>query len=349
MRYFLTGATGFIGGRLATALVANGHEVVALVRNAGQAAPLAEAGITLATGDITDKASMRPAMAGADGVFHLAAWYKIGAKDSTMAERINVTGTRDVLELMRELGIPKGVYTSTLAVFSDTHGRKVEENYRYDGPHLSEYDRTKWLAHYQVAVPLAAAGLPLVIVQPGLVYGPGDTSAIAVTFKQYLQRRLPLLPERTAFCWAHVDDVVRGHLLAMEKGRPGESYIIAGPPYTLIEAFAIAERITGIKAPRLRGKPGLLRFMATLSGFFGTFLPLPVTYAAETLRVSAGVTYLGDNAKARRELGYTVRPLEEGLRETLLQLRSNVQSFQAGVAAKTAQALPTDGNHSTDS
>ncbi len=326
MRYFLTGATGFIGGRLAKALVANGHEVVALVRNAGQAAPLAEAGITLATGDITDQASMRPAMAGADGVFHLAAWYKIGAKDSTMAERINVTGTRHVLELMRELGIPKGVYTSTLAVFSDTHGRRVEENYRYDGPHLSEYDRTKWLAHYQVAVPMAAAGLSLVIVQPGLVYGPGDTSAIAVTFKQYLQRRLPLLPERTAFCWAHVDDVVRGHLLAMEKGRPGESYIIAGPQYTLIEAFAIAERITGIKAPRLRGKPGLLRFMATLSGFFGTLLPLPVTYAAETLRVSAGVTYLGDNAKARRELGYTVRPLEEGLKETLLSLMQEPRS-----------------------
>jgi len=332
MRYFLTGATGFIGSRLAKALVANGHEVVALVRHASQAAPLAEAGITLAVGDITDKESMRLPMAGADGVFHLAAWYKIGAQDSTMAERINVTGTRHVLELMRELGIPKGVYTSTLAIFSDTHGRMVDENYRYEGPHLSEYDRTKWLAHYQVAVPMAAAGLPLVIVQPGLVYGRGDTSAVATTFKQYLQRRLPMLPERTAFCWAHVDDVVRGHLLAMEKGRPGESYIIAGPPHTLIEAFEIAERITGIKAPRLRGKPGLLRFLATLSSVFGSFLPLPERYAAETLRVSAGVTYLGDNSKAKRELGYTVRPLEEGLRETLLQMLQEVGQPGARVA-----------------
>ncbi|MDZ7269365.1 MAG: NAD-dependent epimerase/dehydratase family protein [candidate division KSB1 bacterium] len=324
MRYFLTGATGFIGGRLARALRAAGHEVVALVRNPGRAASLAEAGVTLASGDLTDKAGMRPAMAGADRVFHLAAWYKIGAKDSTMAERINVAGTRHVLELVRELGIPKAVYTSTLAVFSDTHGRMVDEHYRHDGPHLSEYDRTKWLAHHQVAVPMAAAGLPLVIVQPGLVYGPGDTSAVAQTFKQYLQRRLPLLPERTAFCWAHVDDVVRGHLLAMEKGRPGESYILAGPPHTLIEAFAIAERITGIKAPRLRAKPGLLRFLAALSAFFGTFLTIPETYAAETLRVSAGVTYLGDNAKAKRELGYMVRPLEQGLRETLLQMMTDL-------------------------
>lgn len=317
MKYFITGATGFIGGRVARQLAAAGHHVVALVRNRRQAQVLADLGATLVEGDITDKESMRVAMAGVDGVFHLAAWYKVGAKDSTMAERINVTGTRYVLELMHELGIPKGVYTSTLAVFSDTRGKMVDESYRYAGPHLSEYDRTKWLAHYEVALPMIARGLPLVIVQPGLVYGPGDTSAVATTFKQYVQRRLPLLPERTAFCWAHVDDVARGHLAAMEKGKPGESYILAGPPHTLIEAFQIAEKITGIKAPRLHGTPGLLRFMSILSGFFGTIIPLPETYAAETLRVSAGVTYLGDNAKAKRELGYTVRPLEEGLRETL--------------------------------
>lgn len=316
-KYFITGATGFIGGRLARQLAAAGHHVIALVRDRRQAQALADFGATLVEGDITDKESMRASMAGVDGVFHLAAWYKIGAKDNTIAERINVTGTRHVLELMQEFGIPKGVYTSTLAVFSDTRGNMVDESYRYAGPHLSEYDRTKWLAHYEVALPMMAASLPLVIVQPGLVYGPGDTSAVAMTFKQYVQRRLPLLPAQTAFCWAHVDDVAKGHLLAMEKGRPGESYIIAGPPHTLIEAFQIAEKITGINAPRLHGKPGLLRFMSTLSGFFGAIFPLPETYAAETLRVSAGVTYLGNNAKAKRELGYTVRPLEEGLRETL--------------------------------
>ncbi len=317
MKYFITGATGFIGGRLARQLAAAGHHVVALVRNRRLAQALTDFGATLVEGDITDKESMRVAMAGVDGVFHLAAWYKVGAKDSTMAERINVTGTRYVLELMHELGIPKGVYTSTLAVFSDTRGKMVDESYRYAGPHLSEYDRTKWLAHYEVALPMIARGLPLVIVQPGLVYGPDDTSTVATTFKQYVQRRLPLLPERTAFCWAHVDDVARGHLLAMEKGKPGESYILAGPPHTLIEAFQIAEKITGIKAPRLHGKPGLLRFMSILSGFISAFIPLPETYAAETLRVSAGVTYLGDNTKAKRELGYTVRPVEQGLRETL--------------------------------
>ncbi len=93
-----------------------------------------------------------------------------------MVERIHVQGTRNVLELMRELDIPRGVYTSTLAVFSDTKGRLVDETYRHNGPWLSLYDRTKWLAHYRVAEPMIRQGLPLVIVQPGLVYGPGDTS-----------------------------------------------------------------------------------------------------------------------------------------------------------------------------
>src|SRR5579884_4023999 len=124
-------------------------------------------------------------MAGADGVFHIAGWYKIGTRDKSEGERINVLGTRNVLEVMRELGIPKGVYTSTLAVFSDTRGRLVDETYQYTGKHLSEYDRTKWVAHYEVAEPMIARGLPLVIVQPGLVYGPGDTSGVRTTFVQY--------------------------------------------------------------------------------------------------------------------------------------------------------------------
>src|SRR5439155_5217241 len=232
-------------------------------------------------------------------------------------EKINVQGTRNVLELMRDLGIPKGVYTSTLAVFSDTHGRLVDERYHYDGPHLSEYDRTKWVAHYQVADPLIAAGLPLVIVQPGLIYGPGDTSSVRTTLIQYLQRRMPMIPARTAFCWAHVDDIARGHIMAMEKGKPGESYIIAGPRHTLVEALELAEQITGVPAPRIRVAPGVMRAVAAAMSVVEKIVPVPDMYSAEYLRVNAGMTYLGDNAKARRELGYNPRPLREGLEETL--------------------------------
>lgn len=317
MRYFITGATGFIGGAIVRRLVEDGEEVIALVRTPSKAKELADLGITLHHGDITDWESMREAMAGVNGVFHVAAWYKIGARDTSMAHRINVEGTRNVLELMRELAIPKGVYTSTLAIFSDTHGKLVDEGYRYDGPHLSIYDETKWRAHYEVALPMMERGLPLVIVMPGLVYGPGDTSSMHETFITYLKGKLPILPRETALCWAHVDDIAQAHITAMKLGKPGESYIIAGPPYTFVEAFELAERITGVKAPRIRVSPGAMKVMAAFMKGIGKILPLPSIYSGEALRVTAGVTYIGSNAKARRELGYEPRSLEEGLRQTL--------------------------------
>jgi len=300
----VTGATGFIGGRVTRQLVEAGHEVVAIARNPENARGLASIGVDVRRGDITSKDSLREPMAGADGVFHIAGWYKIGSKDPADGERINVVGTRNVLTTMKELGIPKGVYTSTLAVFSDTHGKVVDETYQHEGPWLTEYDRTKAVAQHAIAEPMMSSGLPLVIVQPGVNYGAGDTSEIRPTFVRYLGGKLRALPKRTAYCWAHVDDTASAHLLAMEKGRPGETYIVAGPPHTLIEAFAIAERITGIPAPRFHASPGLLRAIAAVS-------------RSERLRDVAGVTYLGSNAKARRELGFDPRPLEVGLRETL--------------------------------
>jgi nucleoside-diphosphate-sugar epimerase len=265
---------------------------------------------------VTDKESMRAPMAGVDGVFHIAGWYKIGVRDKSEGQKINVDGTRNVLELIKELGISKGVYTSTLAIFSHTHGRLVDERYHYAGPHLTEYDRTKWGAH-QVAKRFIEAGLPLVIVQPGLVYGPGDNSNVRTAFIRYLQRKLPMIPKGTAFCWAHVDDIARGHILAMEKGRVGESYIIAGPCHTFIEAMGIAEQITGIPAPRLRIAPSVLKAMAGLMSAVEKVMAVPDDYSAEYLRINAGVTYSGDNTKAKRELGYNPRPLREGLTETL--------------------------------
>jgi nucleoside-diphosphate-sugar epimerase len=319
MRFFVTGATGFIGGRVVRQLRAAGHEVAALVRSPERAGDLGSLGVEVHRGDVTERESMRAPMRGADGVYHIAAWYRFGAvRERERAMSINVEGTRNVLTLMRELGVPKGVYTSTLAVFSDTRGRMVDETYRYDGPHISLYDLTKWRAHYEVALPMIREGLPLVIVQPGLVYGPGDTSLVRGSLVRYLQRRMPLVPRYTAFCWAHVDDVARGHILAMERGRPGETYIIAGSPHTLEEALALCERETGIPAPRGRAGPGTMRLLARVTGLLGRFLPLPDFYQAESLRVLAGSTYLGSNEKAKRELGYAPRPIEEGLRETLL-------------------------------
>lgn len=313
MKYFITGATGFIGGVLAKQLRAAGHEVHASVRSPEKAKELHEAGVKLFVGDVTEKESMRQAMTGVDGVYHVAGWYKIGAKDKSGGEKVNIQGTRNVLELMQELKIPKGVYTSTLAVNSDTQGKLVDESYHFTGQHLSEYDRTKAAAH-DIANKFIANGLPLVIVMPGLVYGPGDTSSVRTSILDFLQGKLPMLPTQTALCWAHVEDIVQGHVLAMEKGKFGESYIIAGEVCTLAGAYKLASQVTSKRTPMTVP----WQVVKALSILVKPFDPLlPDSYTSEGLRIIAGTTYLGDNSKARRELGYNPRPLRKGWEETL--------------------------------
>ena len=314
MTYFLTGATGFIGGAVARQLVAAGHRVRAIVRKPKPDISLA--GVETFAGDVTDKESMRAPMTGVNGVFHIAGWYKIGQRDTRDAVRVNVDGTRHVLELMQELAVPKGVYTSTLAVNSNTHGREVDETYRFTGQHISVYDQSKADAH-RIAEEFIARGLPLVIVQPGLVYGPGDTSSVGTALRQFLQRKLPVLPRQTAFAWAHIDDIARGHVLAMERGQPGRNYFLAGPTYTMERAIDLASEITGIPAPSRRLNPGVFLALSKVMSVIERVLPVPPAYTAEGLRVIGGVTYLGSSERARRELGWTVRPLREGLAETL--------------------------------
>src|SRR5436309_3472127 len=237
-KYFVTGATGFIGGRVTRQLVGAGHDVVAIARSSESARDLESIGVDVRRGDITNPDSLRGAMAGVDGVFHIAGWYKIGSKDPSEGERINVAGTRNVLSAMKELRVPKGVYTSTLAVFSDTHGQLVDETYGHRGPWLTEYDRTKWIAHYEIAEPMIRAGLPLVVVQSGVNYGPGDTSEIRPTFVRYLQGKLRAIPKRTAYCWAHVEDTARNE---------GQSTLFVGPWYRKSPFFEATQR-AGAKA-----------------------------------------------------------------------------------------------------
>jgi nucleoside-diphosphate-sugar epimerase len=317
MRYFVTGATGFLGGRVAKQLRAAGHEVVALVRDPSKAGALEAEGVKIARGDVTEPGSLRAPMTGVDGVFHIAGWYKLGVRDRSAGTAVNIEGTRNVLQAMLDLRIPKGVYTSTLAANSDTHGKLVDETYRFEGKHLSEYDRTKAGGH-DVAVAFQREGLPLVIVQPGIIYGPGgDTGPIHDFFVQFLRRQLPAKPQRTKYCWAHIDDVARGHLLAMERGRPGETYILAGPAHEMIEVMKLCEQVSGVRAPRMTSPPWMLKAMAGVMGVVERVAPVPPNFAAEYLRESAGTTYLGDPAKARRELGWEARSLADGLPETV--------------------------------
>jgi len=318
MRYLVTGATGFIGGRLATRLRADGHEVRALVRarDSAPARRLRAAGVELHEGDVTDRATLVRPMRDVDGVFHLAVARTATARHPDAVTQVNVAGTRHVLEVMRTAAVAKGVYTSALAINGDTRGQLVDEHYRGEDPLPGAYERSKRRAHRDIVEPLLAEGLPLVVMLPGIVYGPGDRSAMRETFRQYLRGELPMLPRNTAYCWTHVDDAVAVHLQAMACGRAGEQYIVAGPVYTIVEAFEIAARLTGIPAPALRVAPGALRMAAAMLGVVeeGTSAP---RWGRSTRRPTSGVSQLGNDAKARRELGFEPRPLEDGLRETL--------------------------------
>lgn len=314
--YFVTGATGFIGTSLVQQLVEANDDVVALVRDPETAALPAE--VELHTGDVTQKQSMREPMTGVDGLFHLAGWYRIGVNDPETAHAVNVEGTRNVLELMDELDIPRGVYTSTLAVNSDTDGAVADESYRFDGQHGSLYDRTKWVAHYDVAVPMIDDGLPLIIVQPGGVYGPEDPGPTGVLWDAYRRGDIPMIPKRTGICLGHVEDTARAIRLAMGCGRPGRSYIIAGPPYTLEEIFAIADQVTGHGVPP-SVSPRFFRYLSRIVSPIENLLSLPSMYSSEMLWFLGGVTYWGDNSRAQEELGITHRPLQEGLEDVFVQ------------------------------
>lgn len=315
MKAFVTGGSGFIGQRLIPKLIARGYEVVALTRSDQSAATVQALGAMPVAGDITDTASMRPGMADCDVVFHVAAWYKLGSPDWMEAEAINVGGTRRVLRLAHELAIPKIVYVSTIAVFGDTHGELVDETYFKGGPFLSEYDRTKWLAHYKVALPLIEKGAPIVIPMPGVVYGPGDTSAVADMMRLFY-RGLPALPApETTFTYAHVDDIAEGIILAAEKGKIGESYILAGPAIPLGEMVDFWAHMLGRRAPAVRIPGQVLRPFAPVMGAVSSIAPVPSVFSEEATR-SLGATYMARSDKARAELGWKTRPLQTGMLET---------------------------------
>ena len=319
MEYFVTGSTGLIGSHVTTELLAAGHDVVALTRSRSNAAHLPGA-ITVVEGDITDKESMRDAMTGVDGVFHIAAWFYVGPgpRNVEKAERINVEGTRNVLELMEELEVPKGVYTSTLGVYPPREHEYIDETIEPECPESAVYYRTKWEAHYEVARPMIDDGLPLVIVQPGVVYGPGDKSygSIQGLFRSYLQGDLPMISRGHYTPWDHVGDIADGHLRAMEQGVPGETYIISGKPRDAVDVFECAEEITGVPAPRVVS-PKVFRGLASAMAAVERIVTPPEGFEAESLRFFAGVRWPVDNNKATEELGITHRPLEEGLRDYL--------------------------------
>jgi nucleoside-diphosphate-sugar epimerase len=258
-------------------------------------------------------------MEGADGVVHAAAMYEVGIPESqhpAMYEA-NVVGTENVLEAAKDAGIPKIVYVSTVGAFGNTHHEIVDESYEHPCEHFtSYYEQTKVEAH-KVAKRMIAEGLPCTIVQPGGVYGPGDTSQLGDLMEQFLSGKMPLIPfPELGICLAHVEDTAAGILLALDRGSAGETYVIAGPPTTMGEAIGILAGISGKKAPKRAVPVALMKAMTPIGPLVGRMMGQPPNLR-ELISSADNVTFWATNEKAARELGFEPRGIEEGIRQTL--------------------------------
>lgn len=318
MRILLTGGTGFIGGVVARQLRDRGEYVVAYVRNPAKAQGLRTIGCEVVAGSLVDAAQLDAAMADVDAVIHCAGMYEVGiTADSRPAMyEANVTATEAVLDRAVAAGVERVLYVSTLGAAGNTHGAIADEDFEHEPGYVSYYDETKHLAHL-VAQERIAQGAPIVITQPGGVYGPGDHSVIATGIEMFLKRRMPAIPMAGGgVSLAHVDDVAAGIIAALDKGRIGESYILSGDNVTLRQLFETLAGVAGRRPPRWDLHTWMLRAIAPFGALVGPALGMSPNLR-EAISAGDGVTYWGTNEKAREELGYEPRPLAVGLQDLL--------------------------------
>jgi nucleoside-diphosphate-sugar epimerase len=315
MKVFLTGGTGFIGRRVAERLRDRGDEVVALVRTPAKAAPLSAAGCEIVEGDLSDRAAIERGVQGADAVIHSGADYRVGVPKGEQGAlwEANVHGTERVLDAAIAAGAGRIVYVSTGNVFGNTREAVADESYERDPANgfMSAYDETKYRAH-QVAKERIAAGAPVVIVQPGAVYGPGDTSQVANMIDQTRTGKLKLFmfPDFT-LQYAHVDDIADGIVRALDGGRVGESYVLGGEEASLRELVTTVAELSGRKPPTRTMPVALMKAGIPFGPLVGKLMGFPPNLA-ELISTSDGVKIRTTDAKARSELGYSPRPLREG-------------------------------------
>lgn len=313
MKVLVTGANGFTGSHLVKALEQRGDRVVALVRKSSNLARLSDCNVHLVYGEITDRDALRSAMTGVDTVFHTAAYVELGIVDETEMQRVNVEGTRAVLEVA-QAAVAKVIYCSTIGIFGDTGGKVVDETFKRTQINFaSAYDRTKYAAQ-QLVDQFATQGLDVVSILPSGIFG-ADDPHFGPVVQQFLKGRLKL--------WAggdritgivHVDDLVAAMILAAEKGKTGEQYIISTGDLTTREMFEILAKETGISVPNEAPKP-LVRLLGNLLDPIGRILKWQPPLSRERVHYVYDRCVRVDATKARQELGWTPRSVSETLRE----------------------------------
>ena len=322
MRVFLTGATGFVGSEVARLLRERGDQVRALVRDPCRADELLRLGCEVVHGDLSDEPALVEHCRGVHAVVHTAAVSDVGVPEDRREAMVdvNVTGTERVLGAALSAGVAKAVHVSSVAVFGDTQGQVADERWQRDTTTewASAFERTSSLAQRR-AREISACGLPLVVVQSGPVYGPGEPRALLGVLASFLAGRLSAVPfPELGVCPVHRDDLAAGVLLALDKGTPGESYVLAGEPVRLGQVLRELADVSGRRPPTVRVPSGLLRALVPAGPLVSRALGLPPNLR-ELVRCTSGATYWASSDKAMDELGWTPRPLREGLTELVAQ------------------------------
>jgi len=322
MKVLLTGGTGFLGKNVARALVARGHEVRLLAREGSNLAGLPAGEIV--RGDVCDAASLRGAAEGCQAILHMAALVKMWVPEREVFDRVNVEGLRAALAASEAVGA-RLVYTSSFMAIGPTGAQPADESQIHPGHSFrNDYERTK--AHADVvAREAAAAGRDVVLLYPGVVYGPGDRTAgniVVNMIADHLRGRFPGIigPGDRLWSYAFVEDVAAGHVDALEKGRAGERYLLAGENVSMNDFFRLLAEASGVPAPRLHipyAAAGALGWMLYAWAELTGLEPLLTHEVVGVFREHWSYT----SAKAQRDLGYRTTSLRDGLRRTLDWLR----------------------------
>ena len=325
LRAFVTGATGFLGSHVARALADQGAELRLLVRPTSNLKNLEGLKADTATGDLRDAASLQKAMDGCDTVFHVAADYRLWVRDPAEMYRSNVGGTRAILEAARTSGVRRLVYTSSVATVGFNHdGHPANE----DSPvaladMIGHYKRSKFMAE-QVAMEAGRSGMYVVTVNPTTPVGeqdvkPTPTGRIVVDF---LKCKFPAYVE-TGLNLVDVRECARGHVAALEKGRPGERYILGGEDLTLKQILDKLGKISGLPSPRVK-LPYVFAFAAGVvdEAITGRMLQREPRATVDTVRMGKKKMF-ASSAKAERELGWQIVPVEPALRRAVEWFQSN--------------------------
>jgi len=324
MRAFVTGGTGFIGSAIVRALLADGHEVRALVRHGSDRHNLDGLDLETWEGDLLDRDSLLRGLAGCQQLFHAAADYRLWTPDPAAMYRANVDGTRTVLEVALRSGVERVVYTSSVGTLGNRGDGPpgTEETPVSLGEMVGDYKRSKFLAERE-AESFIPRGLPLVIVNPSTPVGPRDVrpTPTGKMIVDFLGGRMPAYLD-TGLNLIDVDDCARGHLLAAGRGRIGSKYILGGENLALAEIFRLLGEISGRTAPRVR-----LPYLPVLAAAHLNEAIARIT-GREPLIPVAGVKMAAkkmffDSSRARAELGLVTRPAAEALARAVEWFRAN--------------------------